>query len=547
MMRMNLKKSVKRIALLGLLFLAALSMMAGCGKRKEDQKKATPTEENAPEEAGNRNKSRTNELTGVWHLNADTPAGDPYIFELEFDRDGHVSYAGYSMTGNNWFQNFCYDGTVSHKSVAGLGEVPVDEYFIEYEDGSFDIRIEASELDANGTETDRITCEYNVKISADQNSMELKHISEQYLGFEETEDAVKFVRADRAINPGDPVVESENNSTLGGSLGSYEPTSEQLQTLEEAISIFPISPLRTGENNSKADLSNAYWEVLGNWRCFADNQKTYAGLDFATGKQIAPDTVYSAYGYFDSGDEVDYVRTDTAMLETALRDFFDTDADIDRNCFSYDCKVDNDYVTLWGPAYLEANEFSYMKWLAFKDHMEGDTLVIDAMYQDGNSLETIDYALRFSFYHNPDSFYGYSLIDYETVRSEYTPNYTFDQVKNTEKFIREFVNGNSEGKDLISLKAGTDGCPYARELYYINGTPIFAYYHSATDGSPDNRYYFQAGRMIEWIEGNGNDDSTRERYYVSDSPLNSRWKETEGTILNEAKHYAAERLGYYYE
>lgn len=276
-------------------------------------------------------------------------------------------------------------------------------------------------------------------------------------------------------------------------------------------------------------------------------EDTDAGLDFATGKQIAPDTVYSAYGYFDSGDEVDYVRTDTAMLETALRDFFDTDADIDRNCFSYDCKVDNDYVTLWGPAYLEANEFSYMKWLAFKDHMEGDTLVIDAMYQDGNSLETIDYALRFSFYHNPNSFYGYSLIDYETVRSEYTPNYTFDQVKNTEKFIREFVNGNSEGKDLISLKAGTDGCPYARELYYINGTPIFAYYHSATDGSPDNRYYFQAGRMIEWIEGNGNDDSTRERYYVSDSPLNSRWKETEGTILNEAKHYAAERLGYYYE
>jgi len=707
MSRLKLQQLVNRITSLGLVFILAVGMMTACGKKKEDNKADSMTQENASEnnaneESENTNKDRTAELIGVWQLNADTPAGDPYIFELEFGKDDHVSYCGYSMTGNNWFQNFCYDGSVSHKSIIGQDEGPGYEYFIEYEDGSFDICIEASELDENGTETDRFSSEYNVKISDEKDSIELKHISGKYVGFDETEDVVTFVRVDKAVNPGDSVTADEydwqnmywsllnefqrkpfdyyhdyfdempddillldildgksassyylydmDNDTIpelivvfetsdddrfglfckaetnnmlschGGypmeytnlysdpdnygliiqkvDMGTSEitritltedvyetenisveyynghgepiynhapdvvegavllnpndikdfetlrlategqgPNSEQIRLLEEAITIFPVSPWYSDEYKAKRDITNAGWEVLGNWRGFANNQKSYAGLDFISEKLTAPSEVFSAYGYFDSGDKVDCIRTDTAMLERALQDFFDTNKGISRDCYSYDCKVDDDYVTLWGEAFLESKQYGYMKWLAFKDHMEGDTLVIDAMFQDGNSLETNDYAMKFMFYQNPESFYGYTLINYETVKSENTLKYTLSQVKDAEKFIREFVNGNSEGKDLISLKAGTDGCPYARDLYYINRTPIFAYYHSATDGSLDNRYYFEAGRMIEWIEGNGNDDSSRERYYVSDYPLNARWKETEKQVLKDAEYY----------
>lgn len=706
------KKSLKRIILIGLVFVVAIGVMTGCGKKKEDKKSDSLKQEIKQEGMERNNKDRTDELIGVWHLNADTPAGDPYIFELEFGENGYAGYSGYSMTGNNWFQNFCYDGIAGHKGIAELGEGPGSVFYFENEDGSFDINIEISELDENGTETDRISCEYNVKISDKKDYIELKHISGSYIGFDETEDAVTFIKADKPVNPGDSVTgdeygwqeaywsllnelkekpfdyyhdyftylpddialldildgksatsyylydmdndeipelivlfetsdddrygifckaEADNAVSCHGGypmdytnlysdpynngviiqkvdMGTSEikritltedgyesesisveyynghgepiynhapdvvegavllqpidikdietlqlltegekPADEQVRLLEEAISIFPVSPLYTGGFDSGRNISNAGFEVLGKYRRFADNQTNYAGLEFITGKQIAPDTVFSAYGYFDSGDEVDCVKTDTDTLEKALRDFFDTDTGIDRNSCSYDCKVDDEYVTLWGDAYLESTQYSYMEWLSFKNHMEGDTLVIDAMFQNGNSIESNDYAMRFRFSKNPESFYGYTLINYETVKSENTLKYTLSQVKEAEKFIREFVNGNSEGKDMISLAVGTDGCPYARDLYYINSMPIFAYYHSATDGSLDNRYYFEAGRMIEWIEGNGNDDSTRERYYVSDYPLNARWKETEKTILNDFEYYGKKTLGFYYD
>jgi len=478
-----------------------------------------------------------NELVGVWQLDADTPAGDPYIFQLEVGKDNQVSYCGYSMTGNNWFQNFCYDGQITQLDTIEHGKGSKSGCSSEHKDGSFDICIEASELDYNGRETDRITCEYNVKTSKGKvESIQLKHISGQYIAIEDTDAALSFVKADKAISAGDLV-----------NGGDIQATSEQIGLLEEAISIFPVSPMYTGGFGSDFDISNEGWSVLGSWVKFADNKTEYAGLDFEKGKKRAPDNVFSAYGYFDSGDKVDFVRIDTKMLEEALRGFFGTDTSLDRRGNSYDCTVDNKYVTLWGNAYNEAFEYlECFKWLSFEEYMEGDILVIDAVQEYEDSFETREYAMSFSFYQNPDSFYGYSLIGYNSVEVDSTLNLTLDQIKNTEKFIREFVNGDSKEKEKVSLKAGTDGCPYARDIYYISGSPIFAYYYNAKDGSPDNRYYFECDKMVEWIEGNGTDDSKRKRHYASDNPLDSRWKKVEKSILGDAKKYGKEMLGHFY-
>lgn len=709
------RKSVRKVISLGLISILAAGLMTGCGK-KEEKKFDTAAYEKLKEEAAERNRDRTDDLIGVWQLNADTPAGDPYVFQLEVDKDKNMSYSGYSMAGDNWFQNFCYDGIVENFEMMGIGEDTEQDITNDYEDGSFDIQIELSELDYNGTETDRIECVYNVKPgNGADDSIVFKHISGRYIGPEDT-DSVTFIKVDEAIGAGDLVTEDSDESesdwryaywTLlsefqnepfdsykdysvslpdsielldvldgknavsyylydmdddsideliiifetsdedsfglfcraeGGTvygLGGYpmdytdlysdpdndgviaqkadmgtsvidrltigdefiesqnisveyynghgepvydhapdvikgakllrprdiknieslrlgtegvEPSSEQIRLLEEAITIFPVNPMYVDGYDLSLDISNVGYEVLGNWNYNADNQAEYAGLSFDTGREKTPNTVFSAYGYFDAGDMADYIRTDKDMLESALQGFFDTDTCLGGVFTSYDSVVDDNYVTLWGDAYKEAFfENNAVEWCSFKNHMDGDTLIIDAMRQDENSIEIRNDAMRFYFYQNPDSFYGYTLIDYEIINTKQSAKFTLDQIKDTEKFIRGFVNGNSKDKEKVSLKAGTDGCPYARDFYYISGSPIFAYYYSATDGSCDNRYYFECDYMVEWIEGNGNDDSNRERHYSCDSPLDSRWKITEKTVLSDAKYYGETILGHYYD
>lgn len=136
-------------------------------------------------------------LKGVWQLVAETPAGDPYIYQLEIKEYQMVSFEGYSMAGDGWFQNYCYDGS--------LDEITDDTIVLEEDE--ILLQVEVSELDENGTETDRLSCVYSVCYTDEsENTITFFHKAGDYLISVTDRMPIIFDKVDQALEPGDSVL-----------------------------------------------------------------------------------------------------------------------------------------------------------------------------------------------------------------------------------------------------------------------------------------------------------------------------------------------------
>lgn len=121
---------------------------------------------------GNSGSISIDNLKGVWQLVSETPAGDPYIYQLEIKEYQMISFEGYSMAGDGWFQNYCYDGSID--------EITDDTVVLEEDE--ILLQVEVSQLDENGTETDRLSCVYSVCYTDDtENSITFFHKAGDYL------------------------------------------------------------------------------------------------------------------------------------------------------------------------------------------------------------------------------------------------------------------------------------------------------------------------------------------------------------------------------
>ncbi len=308
-------------------------------------------------------------------------------------------------------------------------------------------------------------------------------------------------------------------------------TAEEITLLEEAITIFPIYDKYMGPE----DLKNEGHGVLERWAAYTDQRPNYAGLTFEKGQ--APLTLdHLDYENIDKGATAYYTRCSKEDLQKAMQGFYDTYTTI-RIIEGYDYCVDDNYVTLWGNGYIVSYEGFMHEWTSFSSEMDGSNLIITGDRSSDSLFETRYDTIEFTFEYNPKSFYNYSLVGFEKTASDFSLSYTLDQVKDYEDYIRHYVNEVATEDDIAYIDAGVDGIPYAREYVYNAGTLMFAYYYNSTKGKPDNRYYFECGRMIEWIEGSGNDDTNRVRHYSCDDPLDSRWKSTEEMVVEDADKY----------
>lgn len=176
--------------------------------------------------------------------------------------------------------------------------------------------------------------------------------------------------------------------------------------------------------------------------------------------------------------------------------------------------------------------------------VKGDRLDFVSLFEENiNVSSNGDYTdvsdiVQGAYYMEPIAINNLDAISqYRNTDSTGKINFTFEHIKSSEDYIRYYVNSEATDDDKVILKAGEDGCPYARWYYYIYDQPVFAYYYDSQDGDVDQRYYFECGQMIEWIEGNGNNDSSRIRHYATDDPLDERWDDVEHRILTEAAMY----------
>lgn len=220
----------------------------------------------------------------------------------------------------------------------------------------------------------------------------------------------------------------------------HEATREEVEALEEAIRIFPLFE----EYTVNCDLSDVGISVLEKWRVYVNTpEEEYAGLKFEVGKAPLP-LDHLDYENIDKGYNTDYVRIKTAVLDKALQDFFDTPSKVRRE-MGYDYTVDEDYAALWGFGYIVSYEGTDYEWESFDDYMSENDLIIDAVRTSGDITETCTENIKFRFRYNPDSIYNYSLIRFDVMDS-----------------------------DKVELKAGEDGCPYARWFYYQYDEFVYA-------------------------------------------------------------------------
>ena len=312
--------------------------------------------------------------------------------------------------------------------------------------------------------------------------------------------------------------------------GTHKPSMEEINKLEEAIVIFPIGTQY--EVNCHIDKYSV--DAVTNWAVLTDNSEDYAGLTFEKGTGKTP--IYLDYPGIDAGEQASYMRTDADKLEKAMQGFYGTGSKFERGEY-YDYVIDDDYLTVWGQGYYVSYEGISTKWSDFKYSVDGDELTITAKKTVEDIMISHDYDYKFTFEYDEDSSYMYSLTDFEITNEDHDTTYTQDVLTDYEGEIRTLVNSGNEGVNEVDVKAGADGCDWARKYYFLGDDLIFAYYYNSKSGAVDNRYYFWEGCMIEWIEGNGNNDANRQRHYASDKPRDSRWKETQNTVLSEASKY----------
>lgn len=325
---------------------------------------------------------------------------------------------------------------------------------------------------------------------------------------------------------------------------------ETLKGLEEAINVFTVY-----EDFTPVDITadSVGW-ILDNWLvmgfCYG-NPRPYGGLIMISGKGETP--VDIDFISLEKGDECPYYGIRTSDFEKAISGFYGIDYKIPVGELNYEtCVNDGSKTVEWSDSFRVSYEGTgWERIITDAENVDGNLILTVENYQYYYEEQT-ESTEQMTFVPNPDSMYGYSFKDLKIISSD--SNYegdlamvtdpsdaadfemSYDEIKAEENRIRDAVNSGAAVK--VEIKSGVDGFDYARWYCFENGQLVFAYYHHSISGDIDHRFYFKDGRMIEWIEGNGNDDSNRIRHYLYEADSEPRWYTVEQELLNGSASYA---------
>ena len=188
----------------------------------------------------------------------------------------------------------------------------------------------------------------------------------------------------------------------------HQITQSEIDTLQEAVTIFPIG----FEYEKNYNITMVAPDVVTNWRVHSPGYSEYAGLKFEKGKGKTP--IPLDYPETEVGGTIEYMRTDTKIVERALQGFYNTNSQV-RRTEGYDFVVDDDYVTVWGPGYIVSYEGYTDEWYNFSHYMDGDVFCLLANRTVIDDSREADYQYKLYFEYNPKSLYNYSLVDFDIV------------------------------------------------------------------------------------------------------------------------------------
>lgn len=333
------------------------------------------------------------------------------------------------------------------------------------------------------------------------------------------------------------------DTNAGDKYKDYVPVlgDETLTKLEEAMTVFVLDE---DPGPSKINETDIGW-VLDNLLAigfYYSDPRPYAGLIMIQGQDASPVDV--EFVGISKGDNVPYYGLRTSDFEKALSGFYGEDIKVPQgDLHYYTCINDGEKTVEWTDSFRVSYEgSSWERKITDAQNVDGD-LVLTVEHTDEYYEETMKSHERVTFEPNPDSMYGYSLKEFKVLDSEtnYEDNsveeidMSKDEITEEENRIRNAVNSGAAVK--VELKAGTDNFDYARWYCFEDKQLVFAYYFNSISGEVDHRFYFKDGRMIEWIEGNGNNDNDRARHYVYDASYEPRWYPVENELLEGSAAY----------
>ena len=298
--------------------------------------------------------------------------------------------------------------------------------------------------------------------------------------------------------------------------------------LFEAITIFPMLTTELVDNED-------FGWIVDNYLVYRDSDESkYAGMKYIHGKDKSP--VDIDFIGAKKGDKIEYEGISRSDLAKAIKGFYGKKITVPNGeLIGGTCINAKGKVLEWGNTYYVSYEGVYSEFKLDRSYIEYGDLVVEGRWlysycatEDDEATET---PVRIIFTPNEESMYGWSLVSYET-----NYKWTLEDITAEENRIRKAVNSGDAVK--VELARGTDGSDFARWFCYEDGELVFAYYFNSKSGAPDSRYYFKDGVMIEWIEGNGNNDKNRRRMYVTDIPIDEYWNDNEVMVRDEAAEYA---------
>lgn len=325
---------------------------------------------------------------------------------------------------------------------------------------------------------------------------------------------------------------------------------QTLTLLEEAMNVLSLSYVE------KMDEESIGW-ILDDWLMYGfhyGSPRPYAGLTMVSG--TGPSPIDESFSGISIGDECRYYGIRTKELEAAIRGYYGIKYKIPKGKMHYDtCINDGKNIVEWEDSFRTAYEPVWYKVeIIDAKNVEGVLYLTTKHTKEYHGFPSYSYYLMV-FMPNPDSMFDYTLKEYKeldpppqpqpTVTPTPTPisnlpyqsdfYMTYEDAVKEEERIRNLVNSGEATK--VEVEAGENGFDWARWYVFEDNRIIFAYYYNSETGAPDQRMYFYYGNMFEWIEGNGNDDSSRTRHYICDDPLDERWYAMEASVVSTSRAY----------
>lgn len=114
MKKILITKSLIETVLVCTVAVIVIGTLIGCGKKKEEKNSSEAINKDIEETVNEETEDNDladeisiDRLNGVWQLNADTPAGDPYVYQIEIKELGMMTFEGYSMQRNIYYLGGC--------------------------------------------------------------------------------------------------------------------------------------------------------------------------------------------------------------------------------------------------------------------------------------------------------------------------------------------------------------------------------------------------------------------------------------------------------